>query len=57
MRKSVVIFSPEAMKRQLAGVILSRLMTRGLLELEAAQLINLSAADAEKRKITEKYVF
>ena len=47
MRKSVVIFSPEAMKRQLAGVILSRLMTRGLLELEAAQLINLSAADAE----------
>ena len=38
MRKSVVIFSPEAMKRQLAGVILSRLMTRGLLELEAAQL-------------------
>ena len=31
MRKSVVIFSPEAMKRQLAGVILSRLMTRGRL--------------------------
>ena len=44
---TAVIFSTEVIKRQLAGVILSRLMTRGLLNLEAAQLVNLSETAAK----------
>ncbi|MBO5923000.1 MAG: nucleoside-diphosphate kinase [Lentisphaeria bacterium] len=45
--QTAVIFSPEAVKRQLCGVILSRLMTRGNLMLEAAGLINLNKNDAQ----------
>ena len=37
---TAVIFSSEAVKRQLCGVILSRLMVSGLLELEAAGLLD-----------------
>ena len=44
---TAVILSPQAVKRQLCGVILSRLMVRGVLELEAAQLINFSAQEVE----------
>ena len=45
---TAVILSPQAVKRQLCGVILSRLMVRGVLELEAAQLINFSEHEIEK---------
>jgi len=42
---TLIVISPLAMQRKLAGVMLSRLMARGQLELEAAMLVNLSAAD------------
>ena len=45
---TAVILSAEAVKRQLAGVILSRLMTRGFLTLEAAQLIKLTDKTAKE---------
>ncbi len=43
-----VLLTPESVQRQLAGVALSRLMARGLLELEAAQLLNLTGSDASR---------
>jgi len=43
-----VLLSPKTINRQLAGVMLSRIMVRGSLELAAAQLIDFSAADADK---------
>ena len=45
---TIAIFSPAALKRQLAGIFLARIMARAKVELEAAQLIELSAADTEK---------
>lgn len=45
---TAVIFSPEAVKRQLCGTVLSRIMNRGLLELEAAGLFILTSGFAEK---------
>ena len=39
-----VLLSPQTINRQLAGVMLSRIMVRGSLELAAAQLIDFSAA-------------
>ena len=46
--KTAVIISPEAVRRQLCGVILSRLMSRGNLTLEAAGLFRIDTRSAEK---------
>ena len=43
-----ILLSPQAVKRQLAGIVLSRIMARGNLELAAAQLIDFSQEDAAK---------
>ncbi|MBE6379409.1 MAG: nucleoside-diphosphate kinase [Lentisphaerae bacterium] len=44
----LIVFSPCAVERKLSGVMLSRLMSRGKLELDAAQLIKLTADDQAK---------
>ena len=48
MENTVVIISPDAVKRQLAGLIISRLLVRCKLEILGAQLVNLTAQDAGK---------
>lgn len=45
---SFVLLTPNAVKRGLSGIILSRLMVRGKVELAAAQLLKLTAEDGEK---------
>ena len=45
---SFVLLTPNAVKRGLSGIILSRLMTRGKVELAAAELLELSHCDCEK---------
>ena len=47
MNKSIMIIPAPAVKRQLCGVIFSRIMSRGKLELAAAQLLEFSAADVK----------
>ncbi|MBE6367799.1 MAG: hypothetical protein E7052_07835 [Lentisphaerae bacterium] len=43
---TLLVLTPAALQRQLAGVILSRVMFRGKMELEAAQLVKFSTDDA-----------
>ena len=45
---TAVILSPDAVKRQLCGVVLSRLMNRGVLTLEAAALVCMQKCLAKK---------
>ena len=44
---ALVILSPCAVERKLSGIILSRLMARGKLELSAAQLLQLASNDID----------
>ena len=52
---SFVIIPPAAVKRQLCGVIFSRIMSRGKLELAAAQLLDFSAADTSAAELDHSY--
>ena len=42
------VFTAEAVKRELTGVLLSRIMVRAKVELAAAQLVKLTPEDAGK---------